>query len=323
MSKNKRAVSVGIFIFIALAIFIAAVLTLGGQKKTFANTVLVKAVFNDVSGLQAGNNIWFSGVKVGTVKKIGFTPSSDVEVWMDIEEKHQPYIRQDAKAKVGTEGMIGNRIVVIYGGTSAAPPVADNNVLQVEEGINMDEMMSTFQSNNKNLLAITSDFKEISSSLAAGQGTIGKLLKEETLLTELQSTLAVLKSASLKANVIANDVASYTSQLEKEGTLTNDIITDTTVFASLRATAAQMQQVLNNANSVVADLKQTTEGLQNTNTPAGLLLHDEATTASIKETLKYLQSSTEKLDANMEALQHNFLLRGYFRKKAKEAEKAP
>ena len=318
MSKNKRAVSVGIFIFIGLVIFIAAVLTLGGQKKTFANTVTLKSVFNDVSGLQAGNNIWFSGVKVGTVERIGFTPESNVEVWMNIEEKHRPYIRKNAKAKVGTEGMIGNKIIVLFGGSTAAAPVEENDVLQVEEGISMDDMMSTFQSNNQNLLAITSDFKTISSSLAAGQGTIGKLLKEETLLTELQSTLAVLKSASLKANGIATDVAAYTSQLQKEGTLTNDLITDTTIFASLRTTTAQLQQVLNNANSVVADLKQSTEGLQDTNKPAGMLLNDEATAASIKETLKYLQSSTKKLDENMEALQSNFLLRGYFRRKAKE-----
>ncbi len=318
MNRNKRAVSVGIFIFIGLVIFIAAVLTLGGQKKTFANTVTLKTIFNDVSGLQAGNNIWFSGVKVGTVNKIGFTPESKVEVWLDIEEKHRPYIRKNAKAKVGTEGMIGNKIIVLFGGSTAAAPVDENDLLQVEEGISMDDMMSTFQSNNQNLLAITSDFKEISSSLAAGQGTMGRLLKEETLLNELQSTLAVLKSASVKASGIATDVAAYTSQLQKEGTLTNDLITDTTVFASLRATTAQLQQVLNGANEVVADLKQTTQGLQDTSTPAGMLLNDEATAASIKETLKYLQSSTKKLDENMEALQHNFLLRGYFRRKAKE-----
>ena len=318
MNKNKRAVSVGIFIFIGLLIFIAAVLTLGGQKKTFANAVTLKAIFNDVSGLQAGNNIWFSGVKVGTVKKIGFTPSSKVEVWLDVEEKHQPYIRKNAKAKIGTEGMIGNKIIVLSGGNETAPPVQDNDLLQVEEAISMDDMMSTFQQNNSNLLAITSDFKTITSGLAAGQGTIGKLLKEETLLTELQATLAVLKSASLKANGIAGDVASYTAQLQKEGSLTNQLINDTTLFASLQNTAAQMQLVLNNANNMVADLKKTTEGLQNTNTPAGMLLNDEATAASIKETLKNLQSGTEKLDQNMEALQHNFLLRGYFRRKAKE-----
>ena len=320
MNKNKRAVTVGIFIFIGLAIFIAAVLTLGGQKKTFSDAVTVKAVFNDVSGLQAGNNIWFSGVKVGTVKKIGFTTASNVEVWLDVDEKHQPYIRKNARAKIGTEGMIGNRIVVLFGGDQSAAPIQDDDVLQTQEGVNMDEMMGTFQQNNSNLLAITSDFKEITGSLAAGQGTMGRLLKEETLLNELHATLAGLRTATIKANAIAGDVASYTAQLQKEGSLTNDLINDTTVFASLRRTTAQMQQVLDNANNVVADLKKTSEGLQNTNTPAGMLLNDEQTAATIRETLKNLQSGTEKLDENMEALQHNFLLRGYFRRKAKKEQ---
>ena len=318
MNKNKRAVTVGIFIFIGIAIFVAAVLTLGGQKKTFTRTVAVKAVFNDVNGLQEGNNIWFSGVKVGTVKKISFTPASQVEVWMDIEAADQPYIRKNAMAKIGTEGMIGNKIIVLYGGSAAAPPVQENDVLQVSEGISMDDMLSTFQENNSNLLAITNDFKAISSGLAAGEGTIGKLLKEETLLNELQATLAQLKTATIKANGIANNVAHYTAQLEKEGSLTYDLINDTTIFSSLRQTTAQMQQVLHNANSVVADLMQTSQGLQNTNTPAGMLLTDEETATTIRETLKNLQSGTEKLDQNMEALQHNFLLRGFFRRKAKE-----
>lgn len=318
MNKNKRAVTVGIFIFIGLAILIAAVLTLGGQKKTFANAVTVKSVFNDVSGLQPGNNIWFSGVKVGTVKKIAFTAESNVEVWMDVDQKHQPYIRRNAKAKIGTEGMIGNKIIVLFGGDQSAPAIQDNDMLQTQEGISMDDMMSTFQQNNTNLLAITSDFKEITGSIAAGQGTIGRLLKEETLLNELHATLAGLKTATTRANAIAGDVANYTAQLQKEGSLTNDLINDTTIFASLRRTTAQLQDVLQNANSVVADLKKTSEGLQDTNTPAGMLLNDEQTAATIRETLKNLQSGTEKLDENMEALQHNFLLRGFFRRKAKK-----
>ncbi len=62
--------TVGVFIFIGLAIFIAGIFTLGGQKKTFEKKIEVRALFTDVGGLQEGNNVWFSGVKVGTVKKI-------------------------------------------------------------------------------------------------------------------------------------------------------------------------------------------------------------------------------------------------------------
>src|SRR3712207_4508491 len=96
-TKNTRAVTVGIFVFVALAIFIVGVLTLGGQRKTFADTIETSAVFNDVNGLQAGSNVWFAGVKIGSVDKIRFTPNGQVEVRMSIEESAKDYIRKNTR----------------------------------------------------------------------------------------------------------------------------------------------------------------------------------------------------------------------------------
>ena len=169
-SKNRRSVIVGIFILIAIVILIVAVFTLGGERKTFSRKIPVKAMFNDVSGLKQGDNVWFSGVKVGTVKTIELKPNSKVELTLSIEEKSQPFIRQDAKAKIGSEGLIGNRIVVIYGGTSAAPEVKDGQFLKTEELTSTDDMLATLQENNKNLVEITRNFKIISDRIAKGEG---------------------------------------------------------------------------------------------------------------------------------------------------------
>src|SRR5215218_7576526 len=120
-TKNRRAVIVGIVLSLGLLIFMVGVFTLGGQKKTFSSSISLKAVFKDVNGLQKGNNIWFSGVKVGTIRSVAFDPAARVIVTMNVEESVQPYIHTDAHAKVGSDGLIGNRIIVIYGGTAAAP----------------------------------------------------------------------------------------------------------------------------------------------------------------------------------------------------------
>ena len=318
---NKRAVTVGLFIFIALAIFIAGVLALGGQNNTFTKTIAIRAVFDDVSGLQQGNNVWLSGVKVGIVKKISFVDQSKVEVIMNIERKEQQYIRKDAKAKIGSEGLIGNKIIVLYGGTPQAPAIEAGTQLAVETATSMDEMMSTLQENNKNLLAITSDFKQVSSGIASGQGTIGKLLKDETIGNDIEAALRTLKSTSVKADALTSNLANYTSKLQSKGSLTNDLITDTVIFSKLRSTVNQIEQVSRSANEIIADLNNTSQQLKSTNTPIGILLNDRETAADLKLTLRNLQSGTEKLDENMEALQHNFLLRGFFRKKAKAEAK--
>lgn len=195
-AQNKRVIIVGIFIFLGILIFISGILVLGGQKKTFKKTITMKAIFNDVNGLLDGNNIWFSGVKIGTVKKIQLTDSARVEVEMKIDEESQHLIRKDAKAKIASDGLIGNRIIVIYGGTYTMPAVKSGDTLWVEKPLNTESMMNTLHESNNNLLAITGNLKLISERLAEGQGTIGKLLVNDTLADHLQYTVGTLQEAS-------------------------------------------------------------------------------------------------------------------------------
>jgi phospholipid/cholesterol/gamma-HCH transport system substrate-binding protein len=126
---NRRAIIVGIFIFLGVAIFIWTVLTLGSQKNTFQKSIAVKTFFKNVNGLQKGNNIWFSGVKVGTVENVTLIGNEKVEVDMNINESSVPYIHKNAKAKLSTDGLIGNKIIEIYGGSSQAPRFSACDVL--------------------------------------------------------------------------------------------------------------------------------------------------------------------------------------------------
>ena len=317
-TKNTRAIVIGIFVFIAVAIFVVCVLTLGGQKKSFVKAITVNALFDDVNGLQKGNNVWFSGVKIGTVKTIDFTGDAHVKVVMNVEEQVTKFIRKDAMAKISTDGLIGNKIIVIYGGTAGQAQVATGDVLKVEKALSTEEMINTLQSNNKNLLAITADVKTITAGLASGQGTLGRLLTDQSLLNSMQSAVATLNRASVNAEKLSAGLSSYASRLQTKGTLINDLVTDTTVFTSVRTTLSQLQVVADAATAVVKDLKHTSENLNDSNNTVGVLLRDTQSADNIKATLRNLQSGTKKLDENMEALQHNFLFRGFFKKKKSE-----
>jgi len=291
---------------------------LGGQKKTFTKGILVKAVFDNVNGLQAGNNIWFSGVKVGTIKKLELTPNARVIVYMTIERKSKDFIHEDARAKIGSDGLIGNKIVIIYGGTENAPPIKANDVLQVQAALNNDEVMNTLQENNKNLLEITTDFKQISRRLADGQGTVGKLLTDDSLMNQLQSTAVTLQKASANLQSLTSNVADYTAKLQTKGVLANDLVSDTTLFKSLRSTAAQIQQASDNAKQLTDSLKAVALKINDSSNTVGVLLHDQQTGANLRASVENLQAGTHKFDEDMEALQHNFLFRGFFRKRAKQ-----
>ena len=320
-TNNKKAVTVGIFILLGLLILVAGVLTLGGQKNSFQKKLTVRAIFDDVGGLQTGNNVWFSGVKIGTVKKMTFHGGSQVEVIMNIDQKNQLYIRKNAKAKISSEGFIGNKLVVIYGGSMQAPAVEENDALGVEKALSTDEMMSTLQENNKNLLDITNNFKVVSKRLTDGEGSIGKLLTDESLSNNLETTVNGLKQASANAQQLTASLSSYASQLQKEGSLTNDLVTDTVIFNRLRSTVAQLQQTSKTASEVANNFKEVSAKITSNNSPVGVLLNDPQAAADLKTILSNLNSGTEKLDENMEAMQHNFLFRGYFKKKDKAEAK--
>src|SRR5262245_43898437 len=149
-TQYKHSVIVGIFTFLGIAILITGILTLGGQKNAFRKRMTLNAVFADVSGLQEGNNIWFAGIKAGTVKRIEFTSDRLVSVAMKIEKRYGHVIAKDAKVKIGSDGLIGNRIILIYGGTTGSGMVTAGDTLLAETPLNSAEMMNTLQESNDN-----------------------------------------------------------------------------------------------------------------------------------------------------------------------------
>lgn len=322
--KNNRPVTVGIFIFLGLVILVVTIFTLGGQKKTFVKSVTINAVFNDVGGLLQGGNIWFSGVKVGTVKKISFSQNSQVLVIMSIEQDALPYIHKNAKAKIGSDGLIGNKIVIIYGGDASTPVVEKNDMLVVEKALTTDDMLATLQGNNKNLLEITNNFKSISRKIDSGQGALATLLNDPAIsnkltntIDDLQATVSNFKAASANSkNVLAN-LQNFSGQLNKPGNSLNDLITDTTMFSNIKGAVLQIQNAATSVTQFSANLKTVSDRLNEKNNAVGVLLNDSSAASSLKNTLQNLESGSKKLDEDLEALQHNFLLKGYFRKKDK------
>jgi len=314
-SPNKRAVIVGLFVFIGLILLVTGILIIGNLHETFKKKIEVVTLFEDVSGLQVGNNIWFSGVKIGTVSSLKFYAERKVKVMMKVEDKAVPYIHQDAFVKLSTDGLIGNKILVIYGGTSRTRQISEGDTLRVEKTFSSDDMINTLQENNKNLLAITNDFKLISHKLASGEGTIGKLLNNNSLYSHLDSATLSLQNASLQAKQLITSLSTFSKGLNKKGTLANELTTDTVVFNSLKASVLHLQQMSDNANVFVNNLK---EASVNPHSSIGVLLHDEESGTRLKQTIKNLEAGSLKLDQDLEAAQHNFLLKGFFKKQAKE-----
>jgi phospholipid/cholesterol/gamma-HCH transport system substrate-binding protein len=315
-AENKRSVIVGIFLALAVIILIAGIFVLGGQQNRFVQTVTVNAVFDDVAGLKPGNNVWFSGVKIGTVKEINFFGKSQVQISMKIEEKAVPFIRRDAKARISSESMIGNKIIVIEGGSQGARVVQNGDVLASENPLDTDDLMETLQENNKNLVDITRDFKVMSARLVKGQGTVGAILSDSLMADNFRQIVRNLQQASATTVKASGALAQFSRKLNDQDGLANQLLTDTTVFNQLRASVTQLEQPTATATEITNNLKQTSAKLNQENNALGVMLNDEAFASQLKTTMKNLESGSAELGETMKAAQGSFLLKGYFKRKA-------
>lgn len=327
--STKRSVIVGIFVLLGIVIFVAGVFILGGQQKRFTKSIRVVAVFNDVAGLKVGNNVWFSGVKIGTVKRVSFFGNAQVEVDMNIEQSSQQYIRKDASATISSDGLIGNKIVVISGGTTSHPEVADGDRIKTSAALSSDQIMSTLQENNNNLLRVTNDFKELVGNLRRGKGTVGAVLTDSIVADNFKRAMRNLERASDNTVKVTGSVSLFAAKLNTKGSLANELVTDTAVFRRLSRSAARFERLTTTADQAVVTLNRSSENLQkateklnNTNTPLGVLLTDQETATNLRNTLRNLSQGTVILNEDLKAAQSNFLLRGFFKKRAKEEAKA-
>lgn len=316
--ENKRSIIVGVFVIVGMIILFAGIFIMGSKQNRFSKSVQVSTTFKNVSGLKAGNNIWFSGVKVGTVKKINFKGLEEVEVLLNIEEKSREYIRKNAYAKLGSDGFIGNKLIVIEGGSPEAPPVESGDVLMSSDQGGMDAMMKTIELSSENFVEITKDLRILLARLNAGEGTVGAALSDSVMADDVRMMVRNLTLTSQNSVKATQALLTLTDKLNKEGYLVNDLLTDTVMYASLKSSVEQINGMTQSANIMIQNLQEVTKKLDAKDNTVGLLLNDAGTADRIERIMKNLETSTEKLDQNMEALQHNFLFRGFFRRQAKE-----
>src|SRR5690606_26357398 len=160
------------------------------------------------------NNVWFSGVKVGTVKGIDFKGLDQVEVLLTIEEKSKEFIRKDAVASIGSDGFIGNKLILIEGGTAQAPAIEDGDFLKPNFGGGMEAMLETLQVNNKNIEGITDNLGTMLERINAGQGTVGKLMNDSIMAAEFRTMMSYMSKTAENTARATHALAELTSKLQ-------------------------------------------------------------------------------------------------------------
>lgn len=197
---KKFKVRLGLFISGGLVIFIIAIFVIGKQNNLFDPVFKLTTTFYNVSGLQVGSNIRFSGINVGTVNDINIINDSTVRVDMLIKKDVQRFIKTDCEAGIGSAGIIGDRILIITQGSNEASLAKDGDEIVSKEPVEADAIMKTMQVTTDNAAIISYQLAEIMVKINSGSGTIGRLLQDSTIAENINKTIVNLKNSSKGLN---------------------------------------------------------------------------------------------------------------------------
>jgi len=196
MSSPKFKFRLGLFVAGGLALFVIAIFIIAKQRKMFDPVYDHRSTFFSVSGLQVGNNVRFSGINVGTVERITIINDSTVQVNMSVRKAVQKFIKVDSEVTIGSEGLIGDRLLVISQGGTDAEVAEDGALLSSNEPVETDEIMASLEVTAANAEVITGELAEIMAQVNSGEGTIGKLIRSDEMANSLDKTMKNLESST-------------------------------------------------------------------------------------------------------------------------------
>jgi phospholipid/cholesterol/gamma-HCH transport system substrate-binding protein len=197
MKKNTgNRIRLGIFVSLGIVLFILGVYFIGERQQLFRSTFRLSCVFKDVAGLQSGGNVRFSGITVGTVDNISIVSDTTVKVEILIDEGTRKFIKKDAVASIGSEGLMGNKILILNPGTGGKMEIENNDIVKAIQPVNMDDILVSLKTTIDNTSHVTNNLSKITGSIQSGKGTIGRLLMDSALAQNFDSAIVNLKKGS-------------------------------------------------------------------------------------------------------------------------------
>lgn len=194
--KTGYVWKLGMFVIIGVLLFMISIYMIGKNKNLFTETFQIKSYFNNVSGLKAGNNVRFSGINVGTVKSIEFISDTSVIVSAVIKEDVHRFIKADAMASIGSDGLMGDKVLTISPGTQSNMVVKNDGVIKSTRSVEMEDIMQSVKVSVDNAQVITYELAEFTSKMNNENTLLSKLVTDEKMARNVDATLSNMKSAS-------------------------------------------------------------------------------------------------------------------------------
>jgi len=225
-----------------------------------------------------------SGISIGTVESISLISDTTVRVEIVIDESSRKFIKKDAVATIGSEGLIGNKVLVINPGTGGKKSIENNDVIQTAQPIDVDDIMVSLKTTIDNTAIITGDLAKISTNIESGKGTIGRLMMDQTWRENIQSTIINLKDGSEKFVVF----------MDKSQEIDNILLA--------------LNSNIDSTSAVIQDLSKITSNIEAGEGVVGKLLMDQSMGQNLDSTLINLKKGLAEFEIFMKMAQESWLL---------------
>jgi phospholipid/cholesterol/gamma-HCH transport system substrate-binding protein len=285
-NTTKFKVRLGLFVVVGFIIFAFAIFLIGRQRHLFDPIFKLTTTFNNISGLQIGNNIRFSGINVGTVDNIKIINDSTVQVDMILKKSIQSFIKADCQATIGSEGLIGNKMLIITQGSTLTKAVSSGQMISSQEPLEMETIITSLNVTAQNAETISKQLVEIMIGINQGDGTIGRLIRDTSIAENINQTIINFEKTSYNLDKNIDSMMVSVNQA-----------TDNILISSV-----ELSQIMKNINEQDGTI--------------GKLIRDSIMANEVQLTILSLKQSGDRFSNTMEAINNSFLFRRYFRKKA-------
>lgn len=319
---TSQKVRLGVFVILGLLLFILAVYFIGSKQKMFGKTYHLEVVFNNVNGLQLGNNVRYSGITVGTVRGIEMVNDTLIRVDMIIDKAVFPHIKKDAIATIGSDGLVGNMIINIIPGKKNKTSVEPGDIIQSQNRIRTDDLLNTFNITNENASNLTANLLKISNEIKQGEGTLSLLINDSVMAKDLKQTMYYLKLTSKETSETVSKLNKLITSLDNKNNVIG-VLKDTAVANNMKTIVNNLDKSSDEIDKVITNLNTTILNVKDGKGAINYLSNNPKLVRKIDSTMTNINQASFRLNENLEALKHNFLFRGYFKKqeKAKLKEK--
>lgn len=319
--KSINHIKLGIFVSLGFIFFVVSVYFIGNSQNIFGSFFSLHANFRQVSGLRVGNNVRLMGVTIGNVQSIDIMSDTCILVTMLIEDDMRKFIRTDATAKVGSDGLVGDRVINIAPSHSQASIVEPGGSIYTQEATATDVLLSKLEGTQSDVDVLIENLIGISKQVYRGKGTVGQLLNDTLMVADLRRTLTNINHASYGSLKLMEDLQESVSLIQEGQGVVANLLTDSIWVQNIDSALENLVSSSQRIEQTAVSFERFAKEIQMETGPLNTIIRDTIVSQELKTIIENLDTGTARFSENMKAIQQNFLFRKYFKKKAKEKAK--